>query len=313
VTFTPIPEGTPDWDVPLNAALEDLQTQIDDKVPLSGGTVTGDLTVNGDVTATSFNTDSAVRSAFLKTTSTSEHAATVYAAGSSGTGVALNVINDKPGDSTMYVTGHESNRGTIKIAHLNPGSGATADASAAAISIDLQWNGEGGTAAQGIFLTATEGPTTGNLITLRNTSPGSVEDFAVRGSGLVAIQIPTGNTPQGSLEVRQKNTTTTAVVVQGMASSTVPIAQFKNSGGTATLEVGATGALVTRATLFATSSFQLGSTSSDFGGANGVVISMKNVTAAPTTNPTGGGILYVEAGALKYRGSSGTVTTIAPA
>jgi hypothetical protein len=33
----------------------------------------------------------------------------------------------------------------------------------------------------------------------------------------------------------------------------------------------------------------------------------------PTANPTGGGVLYVEAGALKYRGSSGTVTTIAAA
>lgn len=36
-------------------------------------------------------------------------------------------------------------------------------------------------------------------------------------------------------------------------------------------------------------------------------------TTAPTVNMTGGGILYVEAGALKYRGSSGTVTTIGPA
>ena len=34
--------------------------------------------------------------------------------------------------------------------------------------------------------------------------------------------------------------------------------------------------------------------------------------AAPAT-PTGGGVLYVEAGALKYKGSSGTVTVIAPA
>jgi hypothetical protein len=34
---------------------------------------------------------------------------------------------------------------------------------------------------------------------------------------------------------------------------------------------------------------------------------------APTTSPAGMGQLYVEAGALKYRGSSGTVTTIAPA
>jgi hypothetical protein len=34
---------------------------------------------------------------------------------------------------------------------------------------------------------------------------------------------------------------------------------------------------------------------------------------APAANPTGGGYLYVESGALKYRGSSGTVTTIANA
>lgn len=40
---------------------------------------------------------------------------------------------------------------------------------------------------------------------------------------------------------------------------------------------------------------------------------LPNSTTVPTTNPTGGGILYVEAGALKFRGSSGTVTTIAPA
>ncbi len=48
------------------------------------------------------------------------------------------------------------------------------------------------------------------------------------------------------------------------------------------------------------------------GGGTGV-IAIGNRSVAPTTNPTGGGILYVESGALKYRGSSGTVTTIAPA
>ena len=36
-------------------------------------------------------------------------------------------------------------------------------------------------------------------------------------------------------------------------------------------------------------------------------------STAPSSNPSGGGYLYVESGALKYRGSSGTVTTIAPA
>ena len=48
-------------------------------------------------------------------------------------------------------------------------------------------------------------------------------------------------------------------------------------------------------------------------GSGGKVISIANASATPSTNPTGGGILYVEAGALKYRGSSGTVTTIANA
>jgi hypothetical protein len=43
------------------------------------------------------------------------------------------------------------------------------------------------------------------------------------------------------------------------------------------------------------------------------VIGIANATTVPTTNPTGGGVLYVEAGALKFRGSSGTVTTIANA
>ena len=42
------------------------------------------------------------------------------------------------------------------------------------------------------------------------------------------------------------------------------------------------------------------------------IIAIYNATA-PSTSPVGLGQLYVEAGALKYRGSSGTVTTIAAA
>ena len=39
-------------------------------------------------------------------------------------------------------------------------------------------------------------------------------------------------------------------------------------------------------------------------------VKVYNVDVAPST-PTNGGVLYVEGGALKYRGSSGTVTTLA--
>jgi len=49
-----------------------------------------------------------------------------------------------------------------------------------------------------------------------------------------------------------------------------------------------------------------------FGGGDGV-ISIRNATTVPSSNNSSGGILYVSAGALKYRGSGGTVTTIAVA
>jgi hypothetical protein len=50
----------------------------------------------------------------------------------------------------------------------------------------------------------------------------------------------------------------------------------------------------------------------EFGGGQGV-IAIANASAPPTENLAGAGILYVENGALKYRGSNGTVTVIAPA
>lgn len=49
-----------------------------------------------------------------------------------------------------------------------------------------------------------------------------------------------------------------------------------------------------------------------FGTSAAAVLAIANGTA-PTTSPAGCGQLYVEGGALKYRGSSGTVTTIANA
>ena len=55
----------------------------------------------------------------------------------------------------------------------------------------------------------------------------------------------------------------------------------------------------------------LGITSAFGGGSR--VVAIREAATVPTTNPSGAGILYVEAGALKYRGTSGTVTTIANA
>jgi hypothetical protein len=207
-----------------------------------------------DVNAVSFNTNSTVRSAFLKTTSSSQHAVTVYQAGTSGIDVAsaLNIISDNPESTCAYFSGHESARGTLKVAHHKP---AASDANAAALSIDLQYDDAthtSQTSAQGIRIAATDGPTLGNLITAVNNGR---EDFVVKGSGRVGIRNPYGHTPAGALEVTQGDATAGIVVTASTGNAQI---QLKDASG---------------------------------------------VT----------GTLYVEGGALKYRGSSGTVTTIAPA
>ncbi len=53
-------------------------------------------------------------------------------------------------------------------------------------------------------------------------------------------------------------------------------------------------------------------TSSEFGSAVGTVLALANATTAPTTNPSGGGVLYSQGGALKWKDSSGVVTAISP-
>lgn len=50
----------------------------------------------------------------------------------------------------------------------------------------------------------------------------------------------------------------------------------------------------------------------DNGGGSGV-IRIGNAITVPTTNPAGGGLMYADAGAGKWRGSSGTITTFGPA
>lgn len=53
-------------------------------------------------------------------------------------------------------------------------------------------------------------------------------------------------------------------------------------------------------------------TATEFG--SGVVVGgVANATTVPSANPTGGAAYYAEGGALKCRGSGGTITTIAPA
>ena len=286
------------------------------QVPL----VAAKLTLTGVTGATSSPLDvegstAAGQLAFVKQTGTTDHAATVYLAGVGGTAnSALNVVSDNTGFSTMQVTGTETNRGTVKIAHHGQSTGS--DSSASAISIDLQTTvgGVTGTAAQGIFITSTTDTIPGgNALTVRYNSQ---DWFVVKGNvgagnGIVGIGVATGHTPAGMLEIAQKDTSTVGLFMQAIASGT-DMVSLKDSGGTQRFQVNNAGNAVMRANAFCSTALQIGAVSGDFGGGSSC-ISIKHATD-PSTNPTGGGIIYVDStGHLCYRGSSGTVTQIATA
>ena len=147
------------------------------------------------------------------------------------------------------------------------------------------------------------------------TGAGHVERMRMLADGKLGI----GMTPTYKLDI------------QDASASSGIVARFKNSGSTGAaiqlfqdtvgsaiigLPAGSTSLRFTVGT--ATEALVLdlngnaGIGTSSFGTSAAKVLGMANATA-PTTSPAGMGQLYVEGGALKFRGSSGTVTTIAPA
>jgi len=115
----------------------------------------------------------------------------------------------------------------------------------------------------------------------------------------------------GSLTVLSQNATHTPWTVKGAASQSADLQTWINSSSTVLAKITAAGlGSFAGVTLSTTTSLSLGTPS--LGGGAGV-ISIANATTVPTTDPSGGGILYLESGALKFRGSSGTITTIAAA
>ncbi|GHB53096.1 hypothetical protein GCM10010377_50120 [Streptomyces viridiviolaceus] len=143
-------------------------------------------------------------------TSTTAYTVTINCAATSGTASALNVTSRNPATSAMNLSGTETARGTLKISHVGYADGSDADASG--LSIDLKTQG---TAAQGIFVTATQGPTTGSLIVLRN-NPG-VDDFVVKGSGRTGIGVGRGDKPLAQLHVVQRSDAPAALLLEGAA------------------------------------------------------------------------------------------------
>lgn len=160
---------------------------------------------------------------------------------------------------------------------------------------------------------------TGSAITLSGTGSASNAAIVFTGGNIRWVDFGSMGAAAPALGVGSRSAGTKLVLANtqgaltsdfafGMTSTTMWASVANNTSSYAFEWYG--GATV-RMTLSGAGMLGLGGTS--YGNGTGAVMFMANATANPSTNPTGGGVLYVDAGALKYRGSSGTVTTIAAA
>lgn len=144
----------------------------------------------------------------------------------SATASALNVTSANAANSAIFVSGVETGRGTLKVTHTGTGT----DASAACVSLDIAGSG---TAAQGIFIDATGGGTTGDLMDLRNNgnqlfkfqSVGLTRPVLALGNGGPTISMGTGSpegvitAPVGSLFLRTDAATSLYVKQTGAGNT----------------------------------------------------------------------------------------------
>ena len=211
---------------------------------------------------------------------------------------------------------------------------------ASATNLALQNNQNTFTAAQTI-----NGSVAGSVqLTVKGASGQSVNILSVQSNTAELLHVTSGgsfnhfgqlrvggSTGLGQLSTTSAAATTIGHVIRGAASQSADLQQWQNSAGTVLAKIASDGAFLTTTVtlsagggLIAGSGGQtalgvdtgrrvfLNSASGSYGGGQAVTF-IGNASTIPTSNPTGGGILYVESGALKYRGSSGTITTIAVA
>lgn len=130
------------------------------------------------------------------------------------------------------------------------------------------------------------------------------------GSGKLFWQVNDSST-SGDLELVQYGSGDSGMTftLAGVFSYSIGI----DNSDSDTFKLSASSAIGTNSTISITTAQNIALLGDGNFGSGTKVIYIANATTAPTTDPTGGGIMYVESGALKYRGSSGTVTTIANA
>ncbi|WP_066795026.1 hypothetical protein [Sphingomonas soli] len=316
IDLPPAPLPAPEWGEITGTLSDqtDLQAALDAKAPLVSPALTG--TPTGPTASPGTNNTQLATTAFV---------AALVALATTG-------LFDLKGDidcsaNPNYPAASKGDAYVVSVAgRIGGASGVSVDIGDTIIA---KADNAGGTQASvGASWWSQEHNLAGALVAANNLS-----DVANASTARVNLGLDTMATQAAS------NVNITGGVIAGITSLTMnsggaflPALTFSGTGGSATLgratasflgastmDLGLRGpqlffGVVSTSSIMISSSENVGlfGCTSQFG-SGARVLGIANCTTAPTTNPTGGGVLYVEAGALKYRGSSGTVTTIAPA
>jgi hypothetical protein len=170
-----------------------------------------------------------------------------------------------------------------------------------------------------------------NLQEWQDSGAGTASGISSAGSFFTTGRVSVGFTSAqvGTKFISQPGVATdVGAIIRGAASQSANLQEWQNSAGTVIAKVDSAGTLSTQninglnstvmhmnpggtnaISLFTTPNFQFFNVSGSFGGGT-KVIGIANATTVPSSNPTGGGVLFVNSGALQYRGTSGANTTI---
>jgi hypothetical protein len=143
-----------------------------------------------------------------------------------------------------------------------------------------------------------------NILDIQNSASTSVSGFGNTGN----LRVRTATEFSSALNVAAASATQIGAVIRGASGQTEDLQEWQNSAGSTRAQVTADGSILTNATLTTAQNLRVGGSAADGGGLG--IIGISNATTVPTSNPTGGGVLFVDGGALKYRGTSGSAGTI---
>jgi hypothetical protein len=154
------------------------------------------------------------------------------------------------------------------------------------------------------------GSAAGDRAIIATDSNGSM--FFRVGSSALLMSLTAGLSQSRSVIIQNSTVDYTSLIVKGSAAQTANLQEWQNSAGTVVVSINPSGTLVASSGIVANSGMRSVTSLTTSTVTGTTIVSnattghliLQDITTAPNL-PVGGGVLYVESGALKYRGASG--------